>query len=387
MEVDPLNSRTRTRGALVGRTRVVAVALASVFALSLPTTGLAQDATQSPAASAVPAVDASGIEFPVMLGGQLLAAETFSGPEWLARAAEGATNDPTYAERTEALVESVGKSIDDLTVRTALYEPTPDNNAVVAAFRIAGADARDFATGAVDLMMGDLTTPALVMRPFGNKWTLRVIDAAMPGVYPRTVYLKDDTAWIIEGDEDYVWDALDQLPGPTPVGALTGDSLLTEVPYALTDRRRIGLYESTEPLFLPTLSERLGPEVDAWLLDLYLNAGISPSEILGVVAWWGLDSSQDSIQIEGYRLPAGAADQLEALRSQIILGEGADTSSYATLLDGVGRSEQEIGGHTVTTLDYGDTKQYVFSSEDTVWVVTDPLGETQMAEEAIAALP
>ena len=125
MEVDPLNSRTRTRGALVGRTRVAAVALATVFALALPTTGLAQDATQSPAASAAPAVDASGIDFPVMLGGQLLAAETFSGPEWLARAAEGATNDPTYAERTQALVESVGKSIDDLTVRTALVRADP----------------------------------------------------------------------------------------------------------------------------------------------------------------------------------------------------------------------------------------------------------------------
>ncbi len=196
--------------------------------------------------------------------------------------------------------------------------------------RIDGADARDFAEEAIDLLLGDITTPGLVMRPFGSKWTLRVLDAERPGVYPRTVYLKDDVAWVIEGDEEYVWDALDQLPEPAAVGRLAGDDLLTDIPYALDGRRRIGLYESTEPLFLPTLSERLGPEVDEWLLDLYLNAGVSPSEILGVIAWWGLESNQDGIQIEGYRLPETAADQLEQLRSKIFLGEGGESASFAS---------------------------------------------------------
>jgi hypothetical protein len=382
-----LNSRTRNHGGRAGRVPSVTVTLVAVLALSLPSVALAQEVTDSPAPSVSPGGDSGAIDFPVMLGGQLLTAETFSGPEWVARFSEGESADAAYVEGTQALVESVGKSIDDLSVKTAAYEPSPGERAIVAAFRVDGADARDFAEEAVDLVLGDISAPQLVMRPFGSKWTLRVVDVEMPGVYPRTIYLKDDTAWIIEGDEEYVWDALDQLPAPSPAGALPGDDLLTQVPYTLDGRRRIGLYEATEPLFLPTLSERPGPELDGWLLDLYLRAGVSPSEILGVIAWWGLESNQDGIQIEGYRLPQDAAEQLEQLRSKIVLGEGAESTSYATLLEGVGRSEQELGGRTVTTLDYGDAKQHVFSGADTVWIVTDHVGEPELAEEAIAGLP
>jgi hypothetical protein len=387
MEVYPLNSRTRSNGGRGGRARPVAVTLVAMLALSLPSVALAQEVTDSPAPSVAPGGDSGAIDFPVMLGGQLLTTETFSGSEWVARFSEGESADAAYVEGTQALVESVGKSIDDLSVKTASFEPSPGQRATVAAFRVDGADARDFAEEAVDLLLGDISAPQLVMRPFGSKWTLRVVDAEMPGVYPRTVYLKDDTAWIIEGDEEYVWDALDQLPAPSPAGALPGDALLTEVPYTLDGRRRIGLYESTEPLFLPTLSERLGPELDGWLLDLYLRAGVSPSEILGVIAWWGLESNQDGIQIEGYRLPQDAAEQLEQLRSEIVLGEGAESASFTALLEGVGRSEQELGGRTVTTLDFGDSRQHVFSGVDTVWIVTDHVGEPELAEEAIASLP
>jgi hypothetical protein len=382
-----LHSRTRSRGGRAGLVRPVALTLAAMLALSLPSVVSAQEAADSPAPSAVPSGDPGAIDFPVMLGGQLLTTESFSGSEWVARFSEGESADAAYVEGTQALLESVGKGVDDLSVKTAAYEPSPGERAVVAAFRVDGTDARDFAEEAVELVLGDITAPQLVMRPFGSKWALRVVDAEMPGIYPRTIYLKDDTAWIIEGDEQYVWDALDQLPAPTPAGALPGDDLLTQVPYTLDGRRRIGLYEATEPLFLPLLSERLGPEVDAWLLDLYLGAGVSPSEILGVIAWWGLESNQDGIQIEGYRLPPGAAAQLEQLRSQIVLGEGAESASYATLLEGVGRSEQELGGRTVTTLDFGDAKQHVFSAADTVWIVTDHVGEPELAETAIASLP
>ena len=38
-------------------------------------------------------------------------------------------------------------------------------------------------------------------------------------------------------------------------------------------------------------------------------------------------------------------------------------------------SEEEIAGQAVTTLDYGSTLQYIFSSADTIWVISDPLGE------------
>ena len=141
----------------------------------------------------------------------------------------------------------------------------------------------------------------------------------MPGVYPRTVYLKGDTAWFIQGDNENVWDVLNQLPDADPVSVSSADSLYTDVPIALDGQRRIGLYESTEPLFLPTLGERLGDDLEAWLLDLYLEVGISPSEMLGVITWWGLEAAQDGIQIEGYRLPEGGEELTQRLLDEVFL--------------------------------------------------------------------
>ena len=51
------------------------------------------------------------------------------------------------------------------------------------------------------------------------------------------------------------------------------------------------------------------------------------------------------------------------------------------------RTDHELGGRAVTTFDFGYARQHVFSSGDTVWVVTDHADEPAMAEEAIAALP
>ena len=195
---------------------------------------------------------------------------------------------------------------------------------------------------------------------------------------------KDDTVWIIQGDEAYVYDALDQLPDPDPVVARAGEALASDVPVVLDGRRRTVLYEVTEPLALPTVFDRL---TEDYLLDLYLEAGISPAEMLGVIAWWGVLAPQESIQIEGYRLPDPASDIAERLRSEIVLGEGAIASSYAQLVENVPQTEQEIAGRVVVTLDYGQVKQYVFDGADTLWVVTDHVGETEMVEEAIAALP
>ncbi len=385
---------TRTHRRLSGHTRPFAVALVALFALALPLPALAQDAVESPA----PAVDQTGIDFPIMLGGQLLTTETFSGPEWVAQFSDGETEDAAFVEGTEGLVESVGKTLDDLTVKSALYEPSPGNHAVVAAFQIDGIDAHLFAEDAIHLLLGDVAMPELLLRPIDAKWALRVVDAEMPGVYPRTVYLKDDTAWIIEGDEEYVLDALDQLPDPEPSDILADDTLLMSVPLMLDGLRRTGVYEVTEPWALPTLEAHLSPEIEGWLVDLYLDAGLTPTEMLGVITWWGYEG-QDSIQIEGYQLPGAAGtDAIERLRSDIFLtpddvaavglpGEGDDP--FAELLDPPAPEhiEQELGGREVTTIDYGDVQQHIFISGDTVWVVTDPAGEAELAEKAIAALP
>ena len=56
------------------------------------------------------------------------------------------------------------------------------------------------------------------------------------------------------------------------------------------------------------------------------------------------------------------------------------------LLEAV-KSEEEIAGQSVTTLDYGDSRQHIFSTADTIWVISDPLGEPEKVEEAIERLP
>jgi len=174
---------------------------------------------------------------------------------------------------------------------------------------------------------------------------------------------------------------------------------LTDVPVALGGERRVGLYESTEPLFLPTLGERLGDGIEAWLLDLYLDTGILPSQMLGVIAWWGLEAAQDGLQIEGYRLPEGGEAMTQRLLDEVFLVRPAEVSTdpealvdvavdpIADLLTGVEFGEEEIAGHMVTTLDYGGSLQYIYSSADTIWVISDPLGERAKVEEAIEALP
>jgi hypothetical protein len=359
-----------------------------LFVLAIPASSFAQEASEEPGATASAAEE--GTAFPATLGEQVLEVETFTGPEWLAQLSDVGSEDTTFVEGTEELVEGLGKSIDDLSVTTALYEPSPGNHAVVVAFKVAGTEARDFVSDAVQLLLGDLVTPELVLRPVAGKWVLRVVDAEMPGVYPRTVYLKDDTAWIIEGDEQYVWEALDQLPGADPVGAIANQTLVSQLPLVLDDRRRTGLYEATEPLFLPTLSERLSPELETWLLDLYLGEGISPTDMIGAVSWWGIESSQESVQIEGYQLPGAPAEFIERLLHEVILAEtgvDAEGNPVSDLPEGVTRVDREIAGREVATLDFGPSSQHVFATGDTVWVVTDHVGEPEMVEEAIAALP
>ena len=372
----------------------ITLALAATLTLALPT--MAQDATQSPATGAespAAATQDSGIAFPVMLGGQVLTPETFSGADWLAQFAGDDQADTAYVSGMQALLEGAGATVDDLTVKSAMYQPAEGEAAVVMAMRIAGTDARTWVRDAVDVVVSDVTEPGLVMRPLDTKWTLRVTDANLPGVYPRTVYLKDDTAWFIQGDTDYVWDALGQLPDADPIGLSSADRLDTDVPLALDGARRIGLYESTEPLFLPTIGARLGNDIEDWLLELYLDTRISPSQMIGVIAWWGLEASSDGIQIEGYRLPAGGEEMTQRLLQDVFLirppedPEAVDTDPVALQLQGTSFSEEEIGGKSVTVLDNGDTKQYIFTSNDTIWVVSDPLGERDRVEEAITSVP
>ena len=110
-----MDIKTTTHRSRVGRGRPMAIALAAVFALALPVPAFAQDASEAPASTA-PSAEAteSGVAFPVMLGGQLLTAENYSGPEWLALFAEGDSADPAFVEGTEALLAAAHALTDAL---------------------------------------------------------------------------------------------------------------------------------------------------------------------------------------------------------------------------------------------------------------------------------
>lgn len=121
--------------------------------------------------------------------------------------------------------------------------------------------------------------------------------------------------------------------------------------------------------------------------------------MLGVIAWWGIDAAQDGIQIEGYRLPEGGEEMTQRLLDEVFLVRPPEVSvnpdvevpepvdDIAAMLSGVEFREEEIAGQAVTTLDYGGPKQYIFGSADTIWVISDPLEERALVEEAIEALP
>jgi hypothetical protein len=379
----------RHRGISLGLT-----ALLALLVVGMPATALAQEATESPVPSPVaseapapseapaasPAGD-SGPAFPTTLAGADLEVLTYTGHKWIAEFKDGTGANEDFAADTVAMLESLGKDLDDLTVRSALVEPTPGNQAVILALQVDGAESRDFVAEAVRLLLGDVAEPEFALRPLGGRWVLRVVDAAIPGVYPRTVYLNGDTAWIIGADEAHVLELLEQLPEQSYDDGSGAAALAARLPLVLDGRRRTGLYEAREPLFLPALERRLGPALDAWLLDAYLKAFVTPTDLVGAIAWWGIDSSDESVEVEGYQVPGGRAELIESLRSEVLLASGEP------LPDEVSRTEQELGGRQVTSIDLGGSIQHVFASGDTVWVVTDHAGEGAMAEEAIAALP
>jgi hypothetical protein len=371
-------------GASVARL-TVGLGTALLLSTLIAAAAVAQEPAASPGAPASAA--ASGeVAFPTTLAGALLERRTFSGPDWLAESSTNSPEEKAYAEQMRALVESLGRSIDDLTVTTALAEPSEGNQAVIAAVRIAGTEPRAWIRDMAPLLLGDIQDPSLLMRPLGGRWVLRVVDAAMPGVYPRTVYLAGDTAWVIGGDEEHVLDLLSQLPAaPGPSSPEEGEGaaeVAQQLPSVLGGQRRAGLYEAVEPLFLPTLSERIGPPLEGWLLDLYLDEGISPTDIVGAVAWWGLEAAEEGIEVEGYHAPGASEAMVQRLLEEVVLSGGEAGAEE------VGRAEEEVGGHAVTTIDSGGgTRRHVFASDGTVWIVTDHVGQPELAAEAVASLP
>lgn len=361
------------RSRLLGTT----LALLGLLMIGLPAAALAQSPSADPSRSE----SGAAMPFPTTLGGQPLDVRTYTGTEWLAESSAVSPDSAAFASDAQAMLASVGATVDDLSVASALVEPIPGTQAVILGLRVQGVEARNIVEQSVGLLLGDIEEPEFVLRPIGSRWVLRVVDAAIPGVYPRTVYIDGDTAWYIGADEAYVQELLEQLPAQAAAAPGDDASLVSTLPVVLAGQRRTGLYEAREPLVLPTFDQRLGPAMEAWLLDLYLDEGIAPSDLVGAIAWWGTSGDEQGVEVEGYQVPGASPEMLERLRTQVLLADGS------ALPDEVSRVEQELGGHAVTTIDFGYSTQHVLSSGDTVWVVTDYAGEPALAEEAVAALP
>jgi hypothetical protein len=377
VEAQPGSLPGRPRGGLL----LGLAAALPLLATLLPTAALAQDASLAPTVAPTTAPETGAPAFPSSLAGSPLTVETSSGEEWIGQFRGGSPEDEAFATELEALLGSLGSSPEEVTVRSALAQPSEGNQVVILSLQVPGVPARSFAPQAVKVLLGDIEQPQFVLRPVGTRWVLRVVDAAVPGVYPRTVFLDGDTAWIMGGDEEYILDLLGQLPEQASAPVVDSAVLASALPVVLDGRRRMGLYEAREPLFLPGVQLRLGPAMDGWLQDLYLGEGLTPTDLVGAIAWWGVESSEESIEVEGYQVPGGSPEAVQSLLTKVFLADGQ------ALPDEVGRTEQELGGRTVTTFDFGYSTQHVFSSGDTVWVVTDHASEPAMAEEAVAALP
>jgi hypothetical protein len=355
----------------------VTLALLGLLAAGLPVAVLAQ----SPSAEPAQAGSEGAMPFPTTLAGQALDVQTYSGAEWLAGSSAVSPDSAAFATDAQAMLASVGATVDDLSVTSALAEPTPGTQAVILGLRVQGVEARRIVEQSVGLLLGDIEEPDFALRPIGSRWVLRVVDAAIPGVYPRTVYIDGDTAWYIGADEVYVQELLEQLPAQAAAAPGDDASLVSTLPVVLDGRRRTGLYEVREPLVLPTFDQRRGPAMEDWFLDLYLDEGIAPSDLVGAIAWWGSGVDEQGVEVEGYQVPGASPEMLERLRTQVLLADGS------ALPDEVSRVEQELGGHAVTTIDFGYSTQHVLSSGDTIWVVTDYAAEPALAEEAVATLP
>ena len=152
--------------------------------------------------------------FPAELEGAPIASSACEGPAWLALQDRGTV---TTVERAEALVDSVGRSIDDLTVATAVHEREPGRIATITALRVEGAQAQRFADPAISLLLG-IERPDKRYRYLGQDRipVTRVRDETVPGSRSVTMYAPvGDTLWFVTADEPELLERIIQsLPGP-----------------------------------------------------------------------------------------------------------------------------------------------------------------------------
>ena len=189
--------------------RLPSAVISGALLLALTAPAVAQD--EDSLAGAFP--DSVG-DIPIEVGEE-------SGADWVARFDTGEDIDVAVIARTNALVEGLDATLEDLTIASATLNPTPDNVASIAAVRVTGRGAHELIDGAIDLLLGDVLSPSIQVVYADGRDLLKVRDAEILGAYPRTLLPDGETLWIIEADQDVLGEILSQLPQsaarPTPV--------------------------------------------------------------------------------------------------------------------------------------------------------------------------
>lgn len=180
--------------------------------------------------SVVPSEASTGSElaglFPLSVGGQPVAVETWSGPEWVARLDPGVPGDAAAITATGSLLVAVGTTLDDLQVASASLDLGKDGEVTIAAVRVPGSRAYDFVDAAVGFLLPPAADPSLGWGWAGDAWIAYHVDRAAHDDDPVVVYPAADTIWVIAAQarghrpiEPWVEPILEALP---PQSALIG---------------------------------------------------------------------------------------------------------------------------------------------------------------------
>jgi hypothetical protein len=368
-------------------TNRIAHALASLALagslVALPGAALAQD---EPAPTDLAAL------FPDTVGGAELAVEILDGPAWLERQDTSTADGQLVVQRTEELVAAAEKSIDDLSIASALHRPGEGDQAAISAVQVAGAAASDLVRPTIALLLGDITNPAIRIRPLGSKDVLRVSDADLPGTYPKTVYPFGDTVWVVEAEQPALLEIVEALPGEAeeaPVDPVP--ELLAATPLLLGNEARSHFQVSSgwiDP-FETAPGEMFGPPYEEVELRLYLDEGVTADDLDSVLAVW--DEPAEGVVIVGYQIDDADTELMRAVLNDVIVP--AITATIPSQQPAVG--ERELAGRalTVVTDEEVDEADRALSTynflvvDDTVWMINLATGDEAVLTEALEKLP
>jgi hypothetical protein len=205
--------RVNGPGALAVAGMLVAVAL-PVWAQDSGSEG---SPAPSPEVTQIPTVSESGrpdlyLDMPYYLGSFEPDIVMTRGEEHFANLA---ADDSTRLE-LEGLLETVGAEIEDMVSGYALVSQE-DFFSFVVAIRIEGVEPGTLLPAYLPILFEDLEDPQGIVAQKGGKDVVLVASIGNEGEYVELyVYDQGDTVWMLQGPNDVVERALENLPGPLP---------------------------------------------------------------------------------------------------------------------------------------------------------------------------